>query len=620
MTLTASLAAAALAVTVTACGVGSGATTPGAPPQGSGTATYALAPTALANYIFPFDNASGDYSVYNVEDFQYLLYRPLYWFGKGAGPLLNTELSLAYLPVYNGQVVTIKLKPNWQWSNGEPVDANDVVFWMHMLIEMKTTWAGYVQGYFPDNISDVHAVGSDEVQMTIKGPYSQAWFTDNELSQITPMPMYWDRTASGPSNCLQVLSDCKAVYNYLNDQAANPTTYGTSNIWSVVDGPWKVQSFTSQNVLTLEFNNKYSAKATLPVGHITRFVEVPFTSEQAEYDVLQDPIGSQAIDVGYLPTVDAPPPSSSGAGQNSTTLSDYNLQVQYPWQLTYFPYNFQNKTGQGPIMQQLYFRTAFQDLVDQEGIIDGPLHGYGKVTIGPVGDYPVTSYLSPALQQKGDQWPLSISTAANLLTSHGWKPNALGVDVCARAGSGPTDCGAHIAAGTQLKLNLLYATGTDWIESAVKELASNAALAGIDLSVTGESFFDVTNTAFFTCGAGAGTGLAQTCSWDMAFWGSWSYAPDYLPTGEELFLNNAINNAGAYNSPTNNAMINDTLRANNSTAFYNAMYDWENYLAKQLPVVWEPDAPQLVETMKGLQAGVQNSALSLTPEDWRWQQ
>jgi peptide/nickel transport system substrate-binding protein len=606
--LTACLAAAGLAVTVAACGARPDGPGSDGPPQGPSTVTYALAPGAYADYILPFDD-SDNYSVYNVNDFQYLLYRPLYWFGKGTGPLLNTGLSLAYLPEYSGQVVKIRLKPGWSWSNGQPVDAQDVVFWMQMMIANKTTWAGYVPGYFPDNVKDIHAVGKYEVEMTIKGPYSQPWFTDNELSQITPLPLAWDVTSSGPSNCVNVLSDCVAVYSYLAKLAGQPQTYGSSPIWNVVDGPWRVQSLTSQHVLTLVTNPKYSAK--LPAHHITKFIEEPFTSEQAEYNVLQDPTASQAVDVGYLPTVDAPPSTTSGTGPNPATVTDYNLSVQYAWSLTYFPYNFQNKTGQGPIMGQLYFRQAFQDLVDQEGTIDGPLHGYGKVTIGPVGNYPVTKYLSPTLESKGDQWPLSLTNAKSLLSSHGWSIKPGGTDACLRGGAG--GCGAGIATGTKLSLSLIWATGVDWMESAVKELASNASQVGINLSVTGTSFQNVINIAFGSCGPG------QPCSWDMAFWGSWTYAPDYVPTGEELFIPGAINNAGGYDSATNNRLTTASLHAGTPAAFYKALYKWQDYLAGQLPVVWEPDAPGLIETFKGLHTGPWNSALDITPEDWYWQ-
>jgi hypothetical protein len=50
------------------------------------------------------------------------------------------------------------------------------------------------------------------------------------------------------------------------------------------------------------------------------------------------------------------------------------------------------------------------------------------------------------------------------------------------------------------------------------------------------------------------------------------------------------------------------------------MYNWQNYAANQLPVVYEPVAPTLLETIKGLQIGPQNSALDITPELWFYRQ
>jgi hypothetical protein len=50
------------------------------------------------------------------------------------------------------------------------------------------------------------------------------------------------------------------------------------------------------------------------------------------------------------------------------------------------------------------------------------------------------------------------------------------------------------------------------------------------------------------------------------------------------------------------------------------MYNWQNYLAGQLPVVYQPDAPILLETIKGLDIGVQNSALNIMPEQWSYRQ
>ena len=38
------------------------------------------------------------FSVNNINQFQYLMYRPLYWFGNGSTPNLNPSLSLAAQP------------------------------------------------------------------------------------------------------------------------------------------------------------------------------------------------------------------------------------------------------------------------------------------------------------------------------------------------------------------------------------------------------------------------------------------------------------------------------------------------------------------------------------------
>ncbi len=53
-----------------------------------GTATWAEAPNTQPNYIFPFMSLAY-FSVANINQFQFLMYRPLYWFGNGAQPTLN---------------------------------------------------------------------------------------------------------------------------------------------------------------------------------------------------------------------------------------------------------------------------------------------------------------------------------------------------------------------------------------------------------------------------------------------------------------------------------------------------------------------------------------------------
>jgi peptide/nickel transport system substrate-binding protein len=637
-----------LALLLAACGPASGSA-PGGAPAGSSNGnavTYAMQPGGQASYPFPFftvgpskaQYTAGLDTVYNSNDFQYLMYRPLYWFGTGVTPYLNRKLSLAEPPVYHGKTVVIRLKHNYKWSNGEPVDAKDVVFWINMMAAEGPNWAFYDPSGVPADIANVSATSKYVVTIDLKSAkFSQSWFTNNELSEITPMPMAWDRTshsaASGSGGCskasytsIQIgpkfpfapvsasAAACYAVNTYLWKQASKgASTIASSPLWSIVDGPWKLQSLDSLGKVVMTFNNQYGGPVT--PGHITTFTELPFTSDQAEYNVLQDPTGGQTIDVGYLPTVDAPSPAAGAlVGANPSTLASYQLSAQYIWQLSYMPYNFNNTTGHAPIFDQLYFRQAFQMLVDQQGVINGPLHGYGKPTAGPVALYPQTTYLSQQVKSRGDQWSLNIKLAEDLLKQHGWNVQPNGTDYCAHAGTGAAECGAHIRAGTKLKLFMIYTSGRDWMQSAARELASNASLAGIQLKVQAEPLGTVLSTVF-------SSGCFPTpvkCPWQLAEWGQWTYQPDYLPTGDTLFMGGAPNNAGAYNDAQDNQLIKDTLQASTPAQFDAAMHTWDTYATGQLPVVYEPDVATLIETIKGLDIGPQNSADMITPEDWHY--
>ena len=602
---------AVLALAIAACtSAGSGGSTSGAGSAGGtkvagGTATWALQPSAVPNYIFPF-TSSTYFSTVNAEEFQYLMYRPLYWFGNGASPTLNAGLSLANAPVYHGKQVTITMK-DWKWSNGETVNADDLLFWIHMMQAVAPQdWGDYVPGLFPDNISDVKVVSPTTLTMTMDKAYSPTWFTDNELSQLTPMPLAWDKTAAGPSNCVAVVSDCAQVYSYLDSQSKALSTWVTSPLWSVVDGPWKLASFNPDGNSTFVPNADYSGpiKPTL-----AKFEELPFTTESAEYNVLQaGAAGGQKIDFGYIPSTDAPTkPANVSVGANP--VNGYTLAPLIQWAINYFPLNFQSTTGNGPVNRQLYFRQALQYLMNQKAVIDGPLHGYGAYTVGPVGTYPATPYLS-AQGKLGDPFPFNPAKAKELLASHGWNVVPNGITSCQDPGTGAGQCGAGIAKGHQLVYNLPYATGTNWIASEMSQLQSNASLVGIKLNLEPKPFNQVTAIAAPNCV------VAHTsCDWDMGNWGGgWSFVPDYYPSGETLFETGSGANSSGYSNPENDALINQTLTSSSLTS----LYTWQNYLSTQVPMIWEPNGVyamyEVADNLKGVLP--QSTTGNLNPEDW----
>jgi peptide/nickel transport system substrate-binding protein len=593
-----------VALTLGAAGcAGSSSSTTGTTPVSGGTATWAELPSDIPNYIFPF-TSSEFISVSNLEDFGYLMYRPLYWFGTGAAPTLNSSLSLANAPTFNGNQVTVTLKP-YKWSNGQPVTAQNVMFWLNMLTAVGSLDWGAYTGFPNTVVSNIKAVSSTELTMTMNKSYSHNWFLYNELSQITPMPEAWDRTASGPSHCSTTVSDCAAVYSYLNDQAKDLSTYATSPLWGIVDGPWKLSAFNADGHLTMVPNKSYSG----PVKpRLTAFKEVPFTTDAAEYDVLRAP-GSSSITVGYIPTEDLPAkPLNAAVGHNP--VPGYDLAPQVTWGVSYYTLNQQSSiSDHAAIFKQLYFRQALAYLMNQPADLAGPLKGYGVTQNGPIGSYPMTSWLS-AQGKQGVTFPYNPAKAKALLTSHGWTVNPNGTTTCAKPGTAAADCGAGITTGSALSFTFAYANGLSWVAQELLQLQSSAASVGIKLNLKPEPFDDVVSADAGNCVV-----AKIPCSWDMADWGlGWSYAPDYYPTGETLFLCGAIANSSGYCNPSNDAMIDKTLTSTDLSY----MYSWQDYLATQLPVEWQVNAPYLVaeiaNNLKG--ATPMSSTLSLNPENW----
>ncbi len=595
--------------------------TAAAPPT---TVTYAESAEAPPTYIFPFENLHF-FTITNVNQFQLLMYRPLYWFGQGTTPNLDPPLSLADEPVYSNdsKTVTLTLK-NYKWSNGEPVTSTDILFWMNMLHAEKINWAAYVPGgtSMPDNIRSITIDSPTQLTFQLTGSFNTYWYTYNQLSQITPLPLAWDKTSNsgtpGSGGCSSATfgtndAACAAVYTYLSKQAGydpdNPkaannalASYATNPLWQVVDGPWHLQSFDTSGNVTMVPNSHYSG----PVKPtIKKFIMVPFTSDSAEFNALV----AGKVDVGFLPFQDITQGTANAhkAGPNNPRLSDYTLDPLYGWSINFFPYNFES-TGNhgvaGKLFNQLYFRQAFQALIDQPLYIKKIYHGYGIPTYGPVPVYPSNSFASS--EEKTNPYPYDPARAKALLSDHGWRVVPNGTSTCERPGNAPNECGAGIAAGAKLSLALQYVGGTQSIVNLMNAEKASWAQAGVQVALSSASFDTVTGNA---------SPCPRGCSWQMENWGEgWLFAPDYYPTGEEIFSTGAGSNSGSYSNP-----INDALTDATNTQSVN-LNEYENYLSEQLPVVYQPNqAAQLTEIHHGL-AGVvpQNVLWEILPEQWRW--
>lgn len=631
-------AAALLAIVLlAACTTTSSAPTATAPARRSSTTTsnpvaysgpaftvyWAEAPDASPDWIFPLADLT-HFSIANIEQFQYLMYRPLYSFDDPTATAVpaNSALSLAGAPEFNADrtAVTIQLKA-WRFADGQPIDAQSVAFWMNMMKAEAPNWGDYLAGaaYFPDDVVSYSTTAATSATITfdLSRPVNESWYLDNELSQITPMAEAWDITslhgrpgsggcgavASGPMTGAATAAACRAVWRFDTDNdgrtsrpemAGDPATYATNRLWSEgADGPWKLVTFNAATGRCSFRPNTSYGGPDKPFA--SEFVELPFSSDTAEYRALVRG-GATAPTVGYLPFEYTPQLHGDGGPNASALASRYRLVAVPPWQINYETENF-NSTGDGgnagAIFSQLYVRRALQELVDQPAIIRRYLKGYGIVSTGPA---PSLAGVSP------NPYAFEPAAAEALLRVHGWNIKPGGVDTCERAGTADDECGRGIPNGAQLRFFEQISAGDATLtETALDEQASWSR-AGIEVSLS-----DFASADESRCAKG------PSCAWELSDPGAgWLFAPNDLPTGEYLWLSSSPFDLGSYHDDRNDALIVSTL----SSAADSGLGAWEDYLSRQLPVIWQP-VPEIVAEVASKLHGVTMDAFGdLTPEYW----
>jgi peptide/nickel transport system substrate-binding protein len=619
--LAAAGAAGLLAVGIAACSSSSspsgGSTSPSASSTGAvsagGTARVALPAGVTLSYIWPYTPLASA-NEYNAEQFQMELYRPLYMFGNnGNSVAVNYPLSVANAPSYSadGKTVTITMK-GWKWSNGEAVDASDVVFWLNMMKAEPDNYYGYVPGLLPDNLASYSATSADTVVLHLKSAVSSIWFTYNQLAEITPMPAAWDVTSAGATagsgGCAAatgaaVKTKCAAVYKFLSAQAANAKTYATNPIWGVVDGPWKLSSFSTNSsgpVTSFVPNSTYSGS---PKPTLAGFTYYAYTDDTTEYTALK----TGQVDVGQVPDQDMAPVTGTQVLPSTNPLgSSYNLQPWYNYGIQYYEINFNNPTI-GPAFKQLYVRQAMQELVDQEGMAKTVQRGYAYPTTGAVPSQPPNQW-TPSVQKSNGgagPYPFSVATATSLLTSHGWKEVG-GVMTCETA----SKCGAGVAAGTKLSFTMDYATGVTYFEQEISIYKSDLGEAGISVNLVPQSF----NTIISESQPCKPT--AAACKWQGLFFGGWNYnGPGFEPTGEPLYQTGATSNAGSYSDPQMDNLINLTHTSSSLSVFQ----QYATYTADQLPaVIYFPDYYNIMAVNSKLANVGFNPLADILPEYWNF--
>ncbi len=565
-----------------------------------GTVTFGMAAGATPTYIFPIVPGAQS-SVYTISYFQSLFWRPLWWTPVGHALDVNYPLSLAKKPIFsNGnKTVTINMDTNYKWSNGQPVDAQDILFYIDLLkaaVKLSPANSGnYTPGFFPDNVKSAVATGKFTVQLNLTKAYNPGYMFLDQLLLITPLPSTaWNiATPGGPHMDFTTLKNAEKIYTFLSAQSLKLSTYATNPLWQTVDGPFHLTAFNaSTDANTMVPNPAYTGPNK---PSIKAFQEVAFTSDTAEYTALLD----GQLTVGLVPSTDYPQiPTLKTKGYNVFGFPNFGFD--------YMPFNFKNTTNHwNKVIGQLYVRQALAHLIDSAGYIKGIYHGNAALANGPVPSEPASPF-TPANALK-PPYPFSVASAKSLLAAHGWKI-VNGVQTCESAGSGASNCGAGIPKGTQLAYTLVYNNGSPAITAEDTAFASDAKQAGIKVSLVGKTFNYILSNYY---------NLAAPHNinkwWQEDFGG---FTQSLYPTTNSIFNTGGSYNIGSYSSSQADSLINASVFGGDP----NAVKNEASFLTTDLPGLFQPDADHVYAwktTLSGTQASFwELPQFSLNPELW----
>jgi len=546
-----------------------------------------------------------DYSYFTDFDWDWQMWRPVYFVGTPTSPNINYSESLANPPVFsnNDTTVIVTLKP-WKWSDGTPITARNVLFFFNILKVEKLNWWLYIPGSFPDDVKSAKVTSERTIQFQLTRSYNPQLISQNDLQSLTPLPLAWDRTSlSGPRGSGSALptgtgsgidmtpAGARRVYDFLISQNKNLAAYSTNWLWQIVDGPFKLASYSINGTTSLVPNREYGGVQ----AKISRLTFLPFTSVASEFAGLRS---GQNIDVGY---------TNYSYLNEQSALSGYKLAVWPAWAFSDWFINFNNPTA-GPVFHQLYIREAMQSLIDQPTIDKYVYHGLAEPSLGSVPLYPPNKWLSP--YAKSYPFPYKPALAVKLLSSHGWAVHPSGVTTCTRPGTGSSDCGAGIAAGTGLTFQLLYSNGVPTNQTMSLVQKGDFSKAGIVLNLR-----PVTPAQLFQLSPPCKSSQS-VCSWQLMSYED--YTPFPYPFAGIDFQTGGVYNFGSYSDPATDKLLAAAQVASTPNGLSKAFITSEDRILQQLSQLFEPTTPyQLTEVRSNLHGVTpQSPELAITPELW----
>lgn len=239
-------------------------------PVDGGVATIALTPGLTPNYIFPYPPAEVSGTLIGKGLMWRALYRP-----SGTGePMTDAATSLAEAPEMSedGKTVTIKMK-DFQWSNGNPITADDVVFSLAVLkaaiAKSPANWSFYTPSQFPDGVTAT-AADPQTLVLNLEQTYNPSYLVSMlQLLYVIPSADWAIAEDGGELLDYSNPENAGAIYDYLTSQSQDQSTFAENPLWQVVSGPYQLKSFEpSTGSFSLTPNEAYSGPGEATIEQV----------------------------------------------------------------------------------------------------------------------------------------------------------------------------------------------------------------------------------------------------------------------------------------------------------------------------------------------------------------
>ncbi|REE87383.1 peptide/nickel transport system substrate-binding protein [Paenibacillus taihuensis] len=395
---------------------------PNAPVEGGTLTVGTFSDIVSVNPIYINDTSSGD-----IEN---LINARLYDVDRNANLAVEPWSIAAELPQISadGKTYTVKLKNTVKWNDGQPLNADDVLF-TYNTVRNPDAGAPGISAF--DKIDSITKIDDYTVEFKLKQVYAP--FQYSLYSSLVPA---------------HVLKDVPV-------KELSKNAYGVDPTKTVTSGPWKFSEWKQGQYITLETNPNYWGDVK---PHLGKIIYKIYADQNTEV---------QALIKGDIQMSEAIPVTSMDAVKANDKLS--TILAPGP-QYEYVQFNFKDENFPDKVspFKGQKTRQAIAYALNRQGMVDNVLKGTGKLMNSP--------FLPGSWADPGDQavnYAFDPEKAKSLLAEDGW--------VAGKDGILAKD-------GHRFSFELQYNAGNSRREQVAAIIQQNLKDVGIEVTPKGIDF------------------------------------------------------------------------------------------------------------------------------------